>query len=81
MCVQCIVFVCKHSDSYKENKQLLFTFAGGLLHELSNDGARQQFNEFLELLILPQMVGSARVSKPMHVIYLPTVLKKYTSVD
>ena len=33
----------------------------GLLHELSNDGAREQFNEFLEDMILPQMVQSAQV--------------------
>ena len=36
-------------------------FAGSLLHELSNDGARQQFNSFLDDLILPQMVSSAQV--------------------
>ena len=29
----------------------------GLLHELSNDGAQSQFEEFLEELILPQMVS------------------------
>ena len=34
---------------------------GSLLHELSNDGARQQFNSFLDELILPQMVSSAQV--------------------
>ena len=34
---------------------------GSLLHELSNDGARQQFNSFLDDLILPQMVSSAQV--------------------
>ena len=28
----------------------------GLLHELSNDGAEEQFEEFLEQEILPQMV-------------------------
>ena len=28
----------------------------GLLHELSNDGAEEQFEEFLEKEILPQMV-------------------------
>lgn len=32
----------------------------GLLHELSNDGARQQFEEFLEELVLPLMVLSAQ---------------------
>jgi len=29
----------------------------GLLHELSNDGAQDQFEHFLEELILPQMVS------------------------
>jgi BTB/POZ domain-containing protein 10 len=28
----------------------------GLLHELSNDGAEEQFEKFLEQLILPEMV-------------------------
>ena len=31
----------------------------GLLHELSNEGAREQFELFLEELILPQMVECA----------------------
>ena len=35
----------------------------GLLHELSNDGAQAQFEEFLEELILPQMVSSSRSRK------------------
>jgi BTB/POZ domain-containing protein 10 len=34
----------------------------GLLHELSNDGARGQFSVFLENIILPQLVISADVS-------------------
>lgn len=34
----------------------------GLLHELSNDGARGQFSVFLENIILPQLVVSADVS-------------------
>ena len=36
-------------------------FSGGLLHELSNDGAREQFNIYLEDMILPQLVTSAQV--------------------
>ena len=32
------------------------------LHELSNEGAKQQFTEFLEDIILPQMVASTEVS-------------------
>lgn len=34
---------------------------GGLLHELSNEGARAQFEDFLESMILPAMVFSAEV--------------------
>ncbi|KRX94132.1 Dolichyl-diphosphooligosaccharide--protein glycosyltransferase subunit STT3B, partial [Trichinella pseudospiralis] len=33
----------------------------GLLHELSNEGARERFNVFLNKIILPQMVKSARL--------------------
>lgn len=33
----------------------------GLLHELSNEGARGQFNTFLEDIILPELVVSAEV--------------------
>ncbi len=33
----------------------------GLLHELSNEGARGQFTSFLEDMVLPQMVQSAEV--------------------
>lgn len=33
----------------------------GLLHELSNEGARHQFTHFLEDIILPQLVVSAEV--------------------
>lgn len=36
---------------------------GGLLHELSNDGARKQFNLFLDDMILPEMVVAAQVRK------------------
>lgn len=32
----------------------------GLLHELSNDGAEEQFEEFLEQEILPQMVRKSK---------------------
>ncbi|KAL3284902.1 hypothetical protein HHI36_019037 [Cryptolaemus montrouzieri] len=43
----------------------------GLLHELSNDGARCQFEEFLELLILPLMVNSAQKGdRECHVVVL-----------
>ncbi|XP_055373224.1 BTB/POZ domain-containing protein 10 isoform X1 [Condylostylus longicornis] len=43
----------------------------GLLHELSNEGARQQFEIFLEELILPLMVASAqRGDRECHVVVL-----------
>ncbi|XP_037933980.1 BTB/POZ domain-containing protein 10 [Teleopsis dalmanni] len=43
----------------------------GLLHELSNEGARQQFEVFLEDLILPLMVDSAqRGDRECHVVVL-----------
>lgn len=44
---------------------------GGLLHELSNEGARCQFEVFLEDLILPLMVISAqRGDRECHVVVL-----------
>lgn len=46
-------------------------FTGGLLHELSNEGARCQFEEFLEDLILPLMVNSARRGdRECHIVVL-----------
>jgi len=43
----------------------------GLLHELSNDGARAQFESFLEELILPVMVNSAqRGDRECHLVVL-----------
>jgi len=43
----------------------------GLLHELSNEGARSQFEVFLEELILPLMVASAqRGDRECHVVVL-----------
>lgn len=43
----------------------------GLLHELSNEGARQQFELFLEDLILPQMVQAAqRGDRECHIVVL-----------
>jgi len=43
----------------------------GLLHELSNDGARSQFESFLEELILPVMVNSAqRGDRECHLVVL-----------
>lgn len=43
----------------------------GLLHELSNDGARKQFERFLEELIVPLMVDRARLGdRECHVVIL-----------
>ncbi|KAM3955770.1 LOW QUALITY PROTEIN: BTB/POZ domain-containing protein mrityu [Aphomia sociella] len=43
----------------------------GLLHELSNEGARRQFESFLERLVLPLMVRSAqRGDRECHVVVL-----------
>lgn len=43
----------------------------GLLHELSNEGARAQFESFLEELILPVMVNSAqRGDRECHLVVL-----------
>ena len=42
-----------------------------MLHELSNDGARQQFNIFLEEMILPEMVIAAqRGDRECHIVIL-----------
>ncbi|XP_035213827.1 BTB/POZ domain-containing protein 10-like, partial [Stegodyphus dumicola] len=43
----------------------------GFLHELSNEGARQQFEKFLEELLLPVMVASAqRGDRECHIVVL-----------
>ncbi|KAK3098524.1 hypothetical protein FSP39_020307 [Pinctada imbricata] len=43
----------------------------GFLHELSNDGARQQFDAYLEELILPQMVLCAQNGdRECHIVIL-----------
>ena len=39
----------------------LLCLTGDLLHELSNDGAKNQFQYFVEEYILPVMVSSAKV--------------------
>ncbi|XP_033740636.1 BTB/POZ domain-containing protein 10-like [Pecten maximus] len=43
----------------------------GFLHELSNEGARQQFDIFLEEMIMPQMVHSAQTGdRECHIVVL-----------
>ena len=41
---------------------------GDLLHELSNDGAKDQFQYFVEQFILPVMVSSAKVNYPLQTV-------------
>lgn len=44
---------------------------GALLHELSNDGAHKQFDGYLEELILPIMVASAKKGeRECHIVVL-----------
>lgn len=51
--------------------KIVIFIPGGLLHELSNEGARCQFEVFLEDLILPLMVASAQKGdRECHVIIL-----------
>ncbi|MGH0172378.1 UNVERIFIED_CONTAM: hypothetical protein FKN15_002325 [Acipenser sinensis] len=42
------------------HKRMIASYQGALLHELSNDGARRQFEGFLQELVLPVMVSSAQ---------------------
>jgi hypothetical protein len=48
-------------------------FQRGLLHELSNDGAQDQFEHFLEELILPQMVS------PCELVFILIILSSLDS--
>ena len=43
------------------NTHFSLYLTGDLLHELSNDGAKNQFQYFVEEYILPVMVSSAKV--------------------
>lgn len=46
-------------------------FKGALMHELSNDGARQQFEFYLEEMVLPLMVASAQSGeRECHIVVL-----------
>lgn len=65
------IFICLVSELREACDYMLVPFGvntvkcqdlRGLLHELSNDGARGQFSVFLENIILPQLVISADVS-------------------
>lgn len=55
----------------RHNLPSFSSLPGGLLHELSNEGARCQFELFLEDLILPLMVASAqRGDRECHIVNL-----------
>lgn len=44
---------------------------GALMHELSNDGARRQFEFYLEEMVLPLMVASAHSGeRECHIVVL-----------
>lgn len=59
-----------HRVIYDRSSRRQF-IVGGLLHELSNEGARCQFEVFLEDLILPLMVNSARRGdRECHIVVL-----------
>lgn len=53
------------------NIDLVFLISGALMHELSNDGARKQFEFYLEEMILPLMVASAQSGeRECHIVVL-----------
>ena len=55
----------------KTNNKSCFLIPGGLLHELSNEGARTQFQLFLEEMILPQMCLCAQHGdRECHIVVL-----------
>lgn len=65
------VLQCRRYVTVLERVSLVDLDSGGLLHELSNEGARCQFEVFLEELILPLMVNSAqRGDRECHVVVL-----------
>ena len=57
-----IAIECNH-EKYFSCIVNSFLLSGGLLHELSNDGAKRQFESFLENDIFPVLVESAQVEK------------------
>ena len=58
-------------DTYVKFDINLKLFTGDLLHELSNDGARVQFDLFLRQVILPKMLQSTNNGdRECHIIVL-----------
>ena len=68
----CVSYCYTTWFQWNQQVELFFlTILGGLLHELSNEGARGQFESFLEELILPVMVNSAqRGDRECHLVVL-----------
>lgn len=67
--------VLQMSFSNVLNMSLLVSSAslapGALMHELSNDGARRQFEFYLEEMVLPLMVASAQSGeRECHIVVL-----------
>ncbi|XP_034500688.1 BTB/POZ domain-containing protein 10 [Ailuropoda melanoleuca] len=60
------------NQSSKRNQGIFVGFiSGALMHELSNDGARRQFEFYLEEMILPLMVASAQSGeRECHIVVL-----------
>nr|XP_060460419.1 BTB/POZ domain-containing protein 10 [Panthera onca] len=58
--------------SHQKNQGIFVGFvSGALMHELSNDGARRQFEFYLEEMILPLMVASAQSGeRECHIVVL-----------
>lgn len=69
--ILCLFFVLLLSSI--QNSQDIFVgfISGALMHELSNDGARRQFEFYLEEMILPLMVASAQSGeRECHIVVL-----------
>lgn len=67
------VCICIHVcvKKIKKAHHVMYALLGALLHELSNDGAHKQFDSYLEELILPIMVDSARKGeRECHIVVL-----------
>lgn len=68
---------CFHPAGRRKSKEQNLTLvsmvspSGALMHELSNDGARRQFECYLEEMVLPLMVASAQSGeRECHVVVL-----------
>lgn len=73
MCVfLLLLFYSSVINKTKQNQDIFVGFiSGALMHELSNDGARRQFEFYLEEMILPLMVASAQSGeRECHIVVL-----------